>query len=287
MLLNKKIKYEENKLIRYLSFLIGVVIVSISFNLFILPSNIVYGVSGIGVILKKLFNIDPALVILIGSVILLIMSFIFLGREKTMGSILGSLLYPLLVKLTADIGNVIDIGNSEPLLIALFGAVISGFGFGLIFKAGFTTGGMDILNQIISKYGRISMGNAILITDGTIILSSVFVFGWTKLLYSLLTLYIITIMVDKVILGISQSKAFYIITDYETAVKRFISKLGYGVTEIEARGGYTGNREKVLMCIIPTKQYFMIKEGIAKIDKNAFFIVVDAYEVRGAYSKNC
>ena len=77
MLLNKKIKYEENKLIRYLSFLIGVVIVSISFNLFILPSNIVYGVSGIGVILKKLFNIDPALVILIGSVILLIMSFIF------------------------------------------------------------------------------------------------------------------------------------------------------------------------------------------------------------------
>jgi len=197
------------------------------------------------------------------------------------------LLYPLLVKLTADIGNVIDIGNSEPLLIALFGAVISGFGFGLIFKAGFTTGGMDILNQIISKYGRISMGNAILITDGTIILSSVFVFGWTKLLYSLLTLYIITIMVDKVILGISQSKAFYIITDYETAVKRFISELGYGVTEIEARGGYTGNREKVLMCIIPTKQYFMIKEGIAKIDKNAFFIVVDAYEVRGAYSKNC
>jgi len=287
MLLNKKIKYEENKLIRYLSFLIGVVIVSISFNLFILPSNIVYGVSGIGVILKKLFNIDPALAILIGSVILLIMSFIFLGREKTMGSILGSLLYPLLVKLTADIGNVIDIGNSEPLLIALFGAVISGFGFGLIFKAGFTTGGMDILNQIISKYGRISMGNAILITDGTIILSSVFVFGWTKLLYSLLTLYIITIMVDKVILGISQSKAFYIITDYETAVKRFISELGYGVTEIEARGGYTGNREKVLMCIIPTKQYFMIKEGIAKIDKNAFFIVVDAYEVRGAYSKNC
>lgn len=287
MLLNKKIKYEENKLIRYLSFLIGVVIVSISFNLFILPSNIVYGVSGIGVILKKLFNIDPALVILIGSVILLIMSFIFLGREKTMGSILGSLLYPLLVKLTADIGNVIDIGNSEPLLIALFGAVISGFGFGLIFKAGFTTGGMDILNQIISKYGRISMGNAILITDGTIILSSVFVFGWTKLLYSLLTLYIITIMVDKVILGISQSKAFYIITDYETAVKRFISELGYGVTEIEARGGYTGNREKVIMCIIPTKQYFMIKEGIAKIDKNAFFIVVDAYEVRGAYSKNC
>jgi uncharacterized membrane-anchored protein YitT (DUF2179 family) len=131
------------------------------------------------------------------------------------------------------------------------------------------------------------MGNGMLFIDGAIIMSSVFIFGWTNLMYSLLTLYIISIMVDKVILGISQSKAFYIITDHETDVKRFITtELGYGVTVLEARGGYTGNREKLLMCVIPTKQYFNLKEGIAKIDKNAFFIIVDAYEVSGAYSKN-
>jgi|LSQX01.1.fsa_nt_gb uncharacterized membrane-anchored protein YitT (DUF2179 family) len=281
-------KNKKNKIIRYLSFLIGLVIVSISFNLFILPNKIVHGgVSGIGVILNWLFDYDPAMVILIGSIFLLIMSFIFLGYEKTTGSILGSLLYPLFVKLTANIGTVIDLGNTEPLLLALFGAVTSGLGFGLVFKSGFTTGGVDILVQIISQYGKISMGNGMLFIDGAIIMSSVFIFGWTNLMYSLLTLYIISIMVDKVILGISQSKAFYIITDHETDVKRFITtELGYGVTVLEARGGYTGNREKLLMCVIPTKQYFNLKEGIAKIDKNAFFIIVDAYEVSGAYSKN-
>ena len=101
-------------------------------------------------------------------------------------------------------------------------------------------------------------------------------------MYSLITLYIISVMTDKVILGISQSKAFYIITEHETAVKQFILKhLNHGVTVLDGRGGYTGNHQKVIMCVIPTKEYFMFKEGIHQIDKNAFFVVTDAYEVSG------
>ena len=87
---------------------------------------------------------------------------------------------------------------------------------------------------------------------------------------------------DKVVLGISGSKAFYIITEHETEVKKFIiQNLSHGVTILEARGGYTGNLEKVIMCIIPTKEYYLFKEGIKMIDQNAFFIVTDAYEVSG------
>lgn len=274
--------YKKDRVPRYLQFIFGVAIVAISFNVFILPSNIVYGVGGVAVIFNKLFNYDPAIVILIGSIILLLMSYIFLGKEKTTNSIWGSLMYPLFVKLTADIGSIIDVGTSDPLVIAIFGAVISGFGLGLIFKAGFTTGGTDILNQIVSKYYKMSIGKSMFFTDGVIILSGVFVFGWTKLMYSLLTLYIISVMSDKVILGISQSKTFYIITEHETAVKKFITDyLNHGVTILEARGGFTGDRQKVLMCTIPTKEYFIFKEGIQNIDKKAFFLAVDAYEVSG------
>jgi uncharacterized membrane-anchored protein YitT (DUF2179 family) len=277
-----KTVYKKDRFSRYIQFIVGVLIVAVSFNLFILPNNIVYGVGGIAVILNALFKYDPATVILIGSIFLLIMSYIFLGKEKTTNSILGSLMYPLFVKLTADIGTIINIGTSDPLVIAIFGAVISGFGLGLIFKAGFTTGGTDILNQIVSKYFKMSIGNAMFFTDGVIIMSGVFVFGWTKLMYSLLTLYIISVMADKVILGISQSKTFYIITDHETAIKKFITEsLNHGVTILEARGGYTGDRQKVLMCTIPTKEYFIFKEGIHQIDKKAFFLAVDAYEVSG------
>ena len=226
----------KNKLFRYLSFTVGVLLVAIAYNVFILPTNIVYGVSGLGVIFKEIMNIDPALTIMIGSILLLILSFILLGFEKTRNSIIGSLLYPVFVKLTENIGDYINIIETEKLVLVLFGAVLTGIGLGLVFKAGFTTGGTDILNQILSKYMNISLGNSMFFTDGIIVVSGVFIFGWTNLLYSLISLYILSVLMDKVVLGISQSKAFYIITDHETSVKKFLMQtLNHGVTVLEAK----------------------------------------------------
>lgn len=277
-----KLIYKKGRLKRYSQFILGVLIVAISYNLFILPADIVYGVGGVGVILNKMYGIDPSLVILIGSLILLVMSFILLGKEKTKNSIVGSILYPVFIKLTEWVPNYISIEGSEILVIVLFGAVTMGFGLGLIFKAGYTTGGSDILNQIVSKYFKISIGNSMYFTDGLIILGGIFAFGWIKLMYSIISLYIVSIMTDKVILGTSESKAFYIITSHETAVKKYIMEyLNHGVTVLDAHGGFTGNNKKVIMCIIPTKEYFLVKEGLHEIDKEAFFVVTDAYEVSG------
>lgn len=274
--------YKKGRLKRWTEFLLGVLIVAIAYNLFLLPAKVVYGVGGLGIIFNSLFKIDPSLVILVSSVILLFLSLILLGKEETKKTVIGSLLYPVFVKLTSSVGQIVDLSNTDPLLIVLFGAVISGFGLGLIFKAGFTTGGTDILNQIVSKYFKMSMGNSMFFTDGIIILSSVLVFGWTKIMYSIISLYIISIMTDKVILGISNSKAFYIITNHEEEVKKFVLKhLSHGVTILDAKGGFTGQNQKVIMCIIPTKEYFIAKEGIHEIDSNAFFVVTDAYEVSG------
>lgn len=282
--------YKGDRIKRYTSFLLGILIVSLAFNIFILPNDIVFGVSGVAVIFKKIYGTDPSLIILLGSLILLVLSYFLMGAEKTANSVVGSLLYPLFVKLTEWVIPLVDLGSTEPFLIALFGAAISGFGFGLIFKSGFTTGGTDILNQIVSKYFKMSIGNAMFFTDGLIILTSLFFFGWQKFMYSVVSICVISVMTDKVILGISQSKAFYIITKHETAVKKYIMDyLSHGVTVLEARGGFTGNLEKVIMCIIPTKEYFKLKEGIHMIDPNAFFLVTDAYEVSGGVIKsdNC
>lgn len=276
----KKI-YKKERLLRYSYLIVGVFLVAVAFNLFILPSKIVYGMNGVGVILNSIFEIDPSIVILIGNVILLILSYLLLGKEKTANSVFGALLVPVMIKLTVPVSNYVSM-EYDPLLFTLFGAVITGFGLGLVFKGGFTTGGTDILNQIVSKFGKMSIGNAMFWTDGMIIFGGTFVFGWTKLMYSLIALYIISIMTDKVILGISSSKAFYIITDHETAVKKFImDHLSHGVTVLDGRGGYTGNHQKVIMCILPTKEYFIAKEGIHEIDPQAFFLVTDAYEVYG------
>lgn len=274
--------YKKDRLLRYSELILGIVIIAMAFNVFILPNEIVYGMSGLGVILNHVLHWDASVVIMIGNLALLGLSYILLGKEKTANSVLGSILFPIFIKLTETVSQYINISNTDPLLFTIFGAVLTGFGLGLVFKAGFTTGGTDILNQIVSKYGKVSVGNAMFVTDGLLICGGVFVFGWTKLMYSLLSLYIISVMTDKVILGISQSKAFYIITDHETSVKKFImDHLSHGVTVLDGRGGFTGNHQKVIMCIIPTKEYFIAKEGIREIDPNAFFLVTDAYEVSG------
>ena len=184
--------------------------------------------------------------------------------------------------LTEPLLEKIVLPMDEPLLIVIYGAVISGFGLGLVFKAGFTTGGTDIINQIMSKYLKISIGKSMLIINGIIIFLGLLTFDYMIAMYSILTLYIVSILTDKVILGISESKMFYIITEHETAVKKFVLQhLSHGVTVLEASGGFTGNRKKVIMCIIPTKEYFLAKEGIHSIDPDAFFVVADAYEVYG------
>jgi uncharacterized membrane-anchored protein YitT (DUF2179 family) len=120
--------YKKDIFKRSISFVLGVLIVALAFNIFMLPNNIVYGVSGLAVICKELFGLDVSLVILIGSLILLMMSFALMGKEKTSKTVIGSLLYPLFVKTTEWVIPYVDLGSTEPLLLALFGAAISGFG---------------------------------------------------------------------------------------------------------------------------------------------------------------
>ena len=274
--------YKKDRLVRYAQFVAGVLCVAIAFNLFILPTKIVYGMNGIGVICNSIWGVDSSIVILCGNILLLLLSCLLLGVDKTKNSVLGSLCVPIFIKLTAFVPAYMSIPMDDPLLMTLFGAAMTGFGLGLVFKSGFTTGGTDILNQIVSKYAHMSIGSSMIFTDGLIILAGIFAFGWIQLMYSVISLYIISIMTDKVILGISNSKTFYIITEHETAVKKFIMQhLSHGVTVLDGRGGFTGNHQKVIMCIIPTKEYFIAKEGIHSIDPNAFFLVTDAYEVYG------
>jgi len=129
--------YKKDRLVRYAQFLLGLVVIAAAFNLFSLPSGVVYGVSGIGVMFNKLYGIDPSTVILISSIILLVVSYFALGRESTARTVVGSLLYPVFVKLTEWMPQYLEFVDVEPLVIVLFGAVLTGLGLGLIFKSGF------------------------------------------------------------------------------------------------------------------------------------------------------
>lgn len=268
---------------RYINFCVGCLMVAISYNLFLAPNDLVPGgIGGLAIILNNVFGLDNSIVILICDIFLLVLSYFLLGKDKTKASVLGSILFPLFVEITEHIDLLLPLDTSQLLLSSIFGGVLYGFGAGMIFKAGFTTGGTDIINQILSKYFKMSIGKCMLCSDGLIVLSSAFIFGPTQLMYSIIILYIVSIMSDRVILGISDSKAFYIVTNEEEAIKEYILKyLNHGVTVFNAKGGYAKERQKVLMCVLPTKDYYRLKEGIHEIDKDAFFVATDAYEVFG------
>jgi len=277
----KEIK-ESKRVKRSVMFVLGVLLSAVSFNLFIKPSHLIFGVSGISIMTEKLYNLDPSIVILGGNILLLIASYVFLGKEATRTTIVGSILYPVLIKLTDNLPNIIDLGETEPIVIAVCGALISGIGTGLIFKNNFTTGGTDVLKQILSKYGKMPYSMSNFYSEGLIMLLGGIVFGWQAFIYSVITLVISGTVSDKVIMGISEYKTLQIVTNKEKEIKEFIiNNLNHGVTEIEAKGGYTGGKKTVLLCAIPTREYFILTEAIKKLDRNAFVIAIDTYEIQG------
>ena len=279
----KKVIKQKIRIKELIEFIIGCFLVALAFNLFMSPNNLVAGgVSGFSLILKHFFGLNPSTIISVANVFLIILSFLVLGKEKTKATILGSILFPVFVSLTEHLSTYLSFKESEMILIAVFGGVLQGLGAGLIFRAGYSTGGTDILNMIVSKIFKISLGNSMFFTDGTIIVIGAFVFGFNHLMYSLIILYLISTLTDKVVLGISDSKAFYIITSKEKEVKDFvINELKHGVTEFNAKGGYNSENQTVLMSVVPTREYYKLKEGIHNIDKNAFFVAMDSYEVKG------
>lgn len=281
---NKEIVYKEKSLVkRYIEFLLGCFLVSIAYNIFIAPNKLVPGgVGGIAVILNSLFNVDYAMIILVLNIFLLLLSLITLGITKTKATVLGSILFPIFVRATEYLNVWLRIDSSNMLLSAISGGILFGFGAGLIFRAGFTTGGTDIINQIISKYLKITIGKSMLLSDGLIVVISAFFFGISNMLYSIVVLYIVSFISDRIILGISDNKMFIIVTEKDEEVKDYIiNKLGHGVTVFKGKGGYKTEKDDVLMAVMPTKDYYLLRDGIKKIDKDCFYIITDTYEVFG------
>lgn len=273
---------KKNVFKRYLMLLTGCLIVAFSFNLFFLRYNIVcFGVSGISIVLAE-FGINPSIFIMVANIVLIIISYFFLGIEDVKNQIVGALIYPVFVELTLKITDLIDLGNLEFIIIAVMGGILAGIGYGLIYKSGYSTGGTDVIGNLICKYSKISMGNAMMFVNISIIVIGKIVFSWKIVMYAIVVAYLISVATDKILLGISNSKAFYIVVskNKDDIVRDFLTSLdGVGSTIIDASGGYSNDKQTLILAVAPTKMYFIIKEGLREIDKNIFYLVCDSYEV--------
>lgn len=285
-IINKKDLYSKTTIIRVLSFVFGMTLYALAFNLFFLPYKIVVGgISGISIIINYFYKIEPSLFILITSLILIIISFILFTKKQTINYIYGSLLLPLFIFITSPLSKTNFFQEADILLIVLFGSMLMGLGSGLISKNGYLTGENDILSKIISKIFKISHSNAMFLSCGLIIvfgglLTNNGIYDFVKFMYAIVAIYLSTMVSERIIIGISSNKTFYIFTDKIDIVKEYIKKeFNLPFTIMKATGGYSNQKENIIMCVIPTSEYYKIKEGLKIIDQNAFFIATDAYEV--------
>ena len=277
------LKSNKTKLSRYIVMLISLLISAILYNFLIQPAKIVTGgVNGIALINYSINKINPSITILIISIIMLILSYIYLGKECTTGTLIATFAYPLLVQITSYLTKYITIDMSDLLVISIFIGVIGGLSNGILYKTGFSNGGLPIISQILFKYHNIPIGKTNFIINTVIILLGSLIYGTTMILYAIIILYINSLIVDKIILGTSKNKAIYIITSKEEDIKEFLIKeMSHTATVFSVKGAFLDKKRKMILTVIPTREYFQVTESIKLLDPDAFYIVNNAYEVSG------
>ena len=259
--------------------IVALFIYGVTYNMFFVNTGLILGGSGgIAILLKN--YLSPSVTIACFSVFGLLLSIIFMDRRFTINSIVGAILCPLFVELTKNI--TFDISTKDMMLVVLCGGVLMGIANGLSSRSGLSTGGVDTIIHIICRRLKMSHGNIYAVLNGIIIILGGLVLGYRITLYALIDLYIISIITDKVVLGISSNKTFFVVTEKIDEVKEYImDTLSKGVTVLDAIGGYTNNKQEVLMVVVPTLEFYKTREGILAIDPEAFITITDSYQVYG------
>ncbi|WP_227937523.1 YitT family protein [Alkalihalobacillus deserti] len=267
-------------LIDYTYILVGAACVAIAFNLFLLPNKIASGgVSGISTIIAHMFGIEPAFTQWAFNIPLFILGIVLLGGLKYgVKTLVGTVFLPLVVFVTRDW----SVGFVDPLLGALFGGIGVGLGIGLVFRASASTGGTDLAAQIIQKYTGLSLGVAVFLIDGLIVMTSALVFGIELALYALISLFVTGKTVDIVQMGVGYAKIALIISNHQKDVQKMILRdIDRGVTKLSGFGGYTNKERDVLMCVVNQTEVTKLKQVVKAVDPKAFVIVANATEVLG------
>ena len=279
----KKVMIEDKLWYRYLVLLASLFLSAIIFNLLLYPTNLVTGgMNGLAIIINHITDIDSALIILIGSILLLGLSYVFLGLNQVTASLVATITYPFFISITEPLTKLIVIDTSDLILISILIGILLGITNGLMYKVGFSNGGLNIISQILYKYFHISLSKSTMIINFIVVLIGGIYFGFNMMLYAFIIIYLSSAVIDKVLLGISSNKAFYINTYKDKEVKDYLIKeLNHTVTIFDVKGGFLKKKRSVLLAVIPTREYFKLKEGIYQIDPQAFFVVSDAYEVKG------
>ena len=282
----KKIE-NKHKQMRFLIFLICSFMVALIYNVLFVGNNLVIGgFGGLAIVFKQLFGWNTSIFISISTIFLLILSYIMLGKEETKKNIVGASTFTILVALTEPLAKFINIEFNSYLFTIIVTSIIYSIPLGVIYKVGYSTGGTDIINQILRKYTKTSIGQTSNYINILIIFTGVFILGIPKTLYALFCLILVNKIIDFVVLGNSDSKLCIIKTKNSEHIEEFLKKdFNIGYSLLSSTGGIDKKKRRTIMCVVTSREYYKFKNLILDIDSSAFFITHDCYEVLGGNNK--
>ena len=267
----------------YLLITAGALLQALAFRLFLIPANLINGgVSGLAQLINHFTGWPIGLMIFLGNAPLFLMGWRFLGGPRFVARtayaiVAVSFLTDALVFFLPKDGLTHDLA-----LNALYGGLISGVGFGLVYRGQGTSGGSDILARVLNHYRGISISTSYLLTDSLIMFLGGLVFNWEHALYALVMLYVSGVVAEAITEGSNVARTAMIITNNPQAITDYIlHDMQRGVTVLSAKGGYTGLDRTVLYCVINRAEVMQVKEVVRQADPAAFLVIGHAYEALG------
>lgn len=263
--------------------IIGTLISALGINLFIVNANLLSGgIAGIALILQYVFNIPAGYTTLAINIPLFYLSYKKMDLRFTLYTILATISFSVMLIITTPMQNIIAI--NDILLLSLYGGILNGVGVGIAFTYYGSTGGLDIISSVLKKKNEnFNIGTTIFSVNAVIVVIGAFIFGITSALYTLVSIYITSYMIDMVIKGFDRKdKLIFIITEKEKEVSDAVMQnLKRGVTFLYGEGAYTNVERKVLYCVVNLSQVPTLKQIVKEIDGNSFISILDVAEVEG------
>jgi uncharacterized membrane-anchored protein YitT (DUF2179 family) len=269
----------------YILILAGVLVQAVGLRLFMVPAQLASGgISGISQLINHFTGWPIGLMVFIGNIPLFLLGWRLLGgRRFALRTLVAVLAYSFFTEAVLWLPFFPKDGITNDLVLnSLYGAVVSGIGYGLVYRAQGTSGGSDILARILNRWRGIPMTQSYLMTDTLVILAAGFVFGWQRALYAIIVLYISGLVVDSTLQGAGTVRTALIITENcKEVADRILAEMERGVTILNGTGAYTGEARPALYCVVTRSEVQQLKTIVHEADPKAFMVVGAAHEALG------
>lgn len=278
----KTIKVKE-----YLFITFGVFLVAFGSHFFFSPYNLVSGgVVGLSILLNNV--ISESIFIFIANVIFLILGGVVLGKSFFIKTVYATLMMPVFKWLLEqlidnnEVSQVMNLGNNSLLLASIFGGALVGVGLAVVLRNNATTGGIDVLQQIVAKLLKMPFTFSMLIIDGLIILLGFFVNGIQIGLFGILTMVVTAIVLDYLLVAGKNGYTVFIVTnEYDKVKEQVFGILDRGITKVNVTGGFSGLEKSMIICTISSRQLYDFKKIILNVDPNAFTFITKTHSTHG------